>query len=182
MDAMGDVRTLVTFEEFERMPEKPGKQELIHGEVVELPPADLRHNEISERMWEFLKEALARVKARGQGAVLGRVHHKMGYKMAGGGWYQPDVSITHAGQRREKYMIGAPAVAIEIVSERNTAEAIDAKVRDYLAEGALQVWVIYPKGRHMWLYEADGRATRCSGRFALRLLPGVELDLDEILG
>lgn len=182
MEAMGDLRTLVTFEEFERMPDQPGKRELLRGEVIELPPADFKHNESSHRMWDFLKVALAELKARGEVAALGTVYHEMGYKMASGGWYQPDVSITHAGQKLGKYLMGAPAVAIEIVSESNTAEAIDAKVQDYLAEGALQVWVVYPKGGRMWLYEAGGRAEVCSGRFALRLLPGVELDLNEILG
>ena len=106
----------------------------------------------------------------------------MGDKISSDNWFQPDVSITHAGQAEGDYLQGAPALAIEIVSEINTAQAIDAKVQDYLAAGALEVWVVYPKRRHMWVYETGGRAVMCSGQFPLTLLPGVELNLDAILG
>lgn len=177
---MGDVRTLVTFDEFERMPDRPGKQELIRGEVIELPPADLKHNRSSHRIRDFLNMAITRLKARGELPALGEAFIEMGYQMAHG-WYQPDVSVTHADQKEGKYFLRAPAVAIEIVSESNTAESIAAKVEDYLAEGALQVWVIYPKLRRMWIHE-QGHSAIHSGRFPLTLLPGVELDLDEILG
>jgi Uma2 family endonuclease len=183
---MGDVRTLLTFEEFEQIPEKPGKQELLRGEVIELPPADLQHNESSHRLYDALKAALAGLHARGESAALGKVYHEMGYQLPDHRWFQPDVSITHAGQPAGKYLLGAPALAVEIIPESNTAEAIDTKVADYLAHGAIEVWVIYPKPRHMWIYGAGGRAEVCSevysGRIALSLLPGVELDLNEILG
>ena len=70
---------------------------------------------------------------------------------------------------------------MEIISESSTAQAIDRKIADYLAFGALEVWVMYPKQRHIWMYETGGRAELRAGRFALTLMPGIELDLEEIL-
>ena len=38
--------SLMTFEEFERLPEpeQPGKCELLEGELIQLPPAKKKHN------------------------------------------------------------------------------------------------------------------------------------------
>jgi len=35
---MGATTTRLTFEEFERLPEQPGKRELLKGELIEVPP------------------------------------------------------------------------------------------------------------------------------------------------
>ena len=182
MGGMGDVRTLLTFEQFEQLPDRPGKRELLRGELIELPPAKLKHDRIALRLYDLLKSALAGLQSRGEAMTLGEVGHEIGCQMSVDNWLVPDVSITHAGQAEGDYLQGAPALAIEIVSESNTAQAIDAKVQDYLAAGALEVWVVYPRRRHMWLYQTGGRAVMLSGRIALTLPPGVELDLDAILG
>jgi hypothetical protein len=36
---MGTTTSLLTFEEFERLPDEPGKLELLHGELFHVPPA-----------------------------------------------------------------------------------------------------------------------------------------------
>jgi Uma2 family endonuclease len=172
---------LLTFERFEQLPDEPGKRELLRGELIELLPAKLKHNHTAHMFYDLLKPALADLHSRGEATTLGEAWHEMGYQISAVSWFQPDVSITHAGQAKGDYFQGAPALAIEIVSESNTAEAIDTKIQDYLAAGALQVWVVYPKRRHLWMYETDGRAVAYSGRFGPTLLPGVELDLDAIL-
>jgi Uma2 family endonuclease len=38
---------LLTFKEFERLPDQPRKQELLEGELIELPPAELKHKRIT---------------------------------------------------------------------------------------------------------------------------------------
>jgi Uma2 family endonuclease len=55
---MGTVKTLLTFEEFEQLPDQPGKRELVRGEVIELPPAKLEHNRIADRICDRLKAAI----------------------------------------------------------------------------------------------------------------------------
>ena len=51
---MGTTTTLLTFEEFERLPDQPGKRELLEGELIELPPAELKHNRIAHRIYHRL--------------------------------------------------------------------------------------------------------------------------------
>jgi Uma2 family endonuclease len=172
--AMGATTTgLMTFDEFERMPEKPGKQELLNGELIELPPADYQHNTTSEEIFLRLREAVDAAHERGEANELGRVHMEMGYKL-GDHWVQPDVSISFAAQKIAKYLEGAPAIAIEIVSPSNTAEALDIKTELCFEFGAREVWRFYPKTRHVTVQTADGHAVtvRENESVTTLLLPG----------
>src|SRR5688572_13325196 len=109
---MGTTRTLLTFEEFERLPDEPGKCELLRGELLGLPPAKLRHNQISLGIYDRLKIALDAAHDRGEARQLGQACHEFGYLLSNDSWVQPNASITHAGQAVGEYFLGAPAIAI----------------------------------------------------------------------
>src|ERR1019366_2578743 len=46
--------TLLSFEEFERLPDEPGKLELLDGELIQLPPAKRKHVDIAHRIYDLL--------------------------------------------------------------------------------------------------------------------------------
>ena len=180
---MGAVKTLLTWEDFEKLPSKPGKQELVNGELIELPPADDEHGEISERLFLLFREILASLNARGEARDLGLAHHERGYKLGPQSWLIPDVSITRAEQRRVgKYLDGAPALAVEVLSESNTVSEITAKIFELFAKGCREVWVIDRDRRSIGIYKPDWTTQSLTGRFTSDLLPGFEIDLEEILG
>ncbi len=141
--------TAYSFEEFERMPEQSGKQELLEGELIEKPPSEAKHNRRATEIFLALDAALEAAHARGEAMELGEVFMEMGYKLTARSWLQPDVSISHAGQAEGKYIEGAPAIAIEIVSPDDRAEALDRKTDLYFEHGAREVWRLYPKTRTM---------------------------------
>ena len=180
---MGTVKTLLTFEEFEQLPEQPAKQELVRGELIEMPPAEYKHHLIADRIWDSLKAALAEAHARGEAGDLGRVFREMGYRLPGEGWLVPDVSVTHAGQRVEKYLLGAPAIAVEVISPSNTAKRIDAKAELYFQFGAREVWRFFPKTKHVMI-QIHGSARVIAGDSVITtpLLPGLALTVKEIFG
>ena len=66
--------SLITFAQFEQMPEAPGKQELIDGELIEMPPARLRHINVSKRVYAQL--------CSGVGEDL--AYYETGYRIGGG--------------------------------------------------------------------------------------------------
>ena len=172
---------LLTFEEFERMPEKPGKQELINGEIFEVPPAEQKHNRRSHRIYHSLTAALDQAHAKGDAPELGEVFMEAGYKL-GEGWAQPDVSITHTGQTEGKYLQGAPAIAIEVISRSSTSRHLESKRELYFAHGAREVWCAYDNplklvidtGGHYRILNADDLVTT-------PLLPGFGLTVRELL-
>jgi Uma2 family endonuclease len=169
----------MTFAEFEQLPDAPGKLELLQGELIALPPSKLKHNEIVHRIYERLKIMAAEARARGRGAALGEVYMEMGYRV-GDGWLQPDVSITHAGQQSDDTYLRSPALVVEVISNEKTADHIDGKIEEYWKDGALEIWVVYPVRKHVWVYRS-GTAEVRSGQFPSELLAGGTIDLDEIL-
>src|SRR5437016_4394950 len=112
----------LTFEEFEHLPDQPGKLELLKGELIELPPAKRKHNKIAQWLFLRLFHSVTEAHGRGEAGELGEAHMEMGYKFPDGSWLQPDVSITYADQKAGDYYLGSPALAVEVVSESNSAD------------------------------------------------------------
>jgi len=187
MIAMGTVTTteahLLTFEEFERMEEEACKQELLEGELIEMPPPESKHNRNATEIFLALRAALIEAHARGEAGELGEVFMEMGYRLTKRSWLLPDVSISHAGQPEGKYIEGAPAIAIEVVSQEQRAEALDRKTHLYFERGAREAWHLYPNTRHMMIYTGSPLQVRVEGEtVSTPLLPGLSLSLRQILG
>lgn len=76
----------------------------------------------------------------------------------------PDCSFIR--REREKvdfditgFFIGAPDLAVEVISPSETAEMIEAKIHDYLTFGTQQVWVLYPTTKSVYDYHANSPKT-----------------------
>src|SRR5260370_41623530 len=108
--------TLLTFEEFERLPDSPGKRDRLDGELIEMPPAKTRHAKIQRRIDE-------RLRPYGLERSLGEEYIEAGFKLGERHWVQPDVSFVSTGQDHasdpEGYFEGTPRLAIEMISEAN---------------------------------------------------------------
>ena len=168
--------TLLSFEEFEQLPEEPGKLEFLDGELIQLPPAKRKHAEIARRIQILLMRAMGKA---GAPAELGEVYHEVGYKFASRAWLQPDVSIPYRDQPSGDYFESAPALAVEVISESNTAAQMDRKVQIYLTNGGVEVWLVYPKTHHVWVYR-EGHAEEFQHCLRSTLLPGFEIDLGQL--
>jgi Uma2 family endonuclease len=168
--------TLLSFEEFEQLPTEPGKVELLDGELIQLPPAKRKHMEVARRIQVLLMRAVDKA---GVPAGLGEVYHETGYKFGSRAWLQPDVSIPHRDQPSGDYFESAPALAVEVISKSNTAAQMDRKVNIYLTNGGLEVWLVYPNTRRVWVYR-EGHAEEFQSVLRSSLLPGVEIDLSQL--
>lgn len=132
--------SLMTFAQFEQLPDLPGKHELIDGELVSMPPPELTHSEISKRIFLLLLQSLP----------VNRVWtDHTGFRI-GDGWLEPDASATWPDQNTDgRYFLQAPMIAVEVLSP---GEEIERKITLYFAHGALEVWVIGPKHRSFTVY------------------------------
>jgi len=140
------VQTLLTDEQFLNLPESVCKQELLNGRLIESPPAKYFHSDIAMRFVELLKAAISERR---------RVWHETGYKLRSGRWLIPDVSVSWPDQPVDEWLLGAPMIAIEIVSRGNTAADLNEKVIAYLEDGGAEVWVIYPATRDLMVVRRD---------------------------
>jgi len=162
--------TLMSIADFELLPDEPGKQELLEGELINLPPAKIAHNKIAEALFTLLRSA----------AEPSRVHLEAGYQMARDTWLQPDVSVEWPDQRVENdYLQGSPMIAIEVVSPGNTAEETERKTAAYLNHGAEEVWIVYPRTRWMMVHRKSA-VERITDIYRCSLVP-VAISLSDIL-
>jgi len=175
--------TLMSFAEFERLEEGADQIELLKGELIRMLPPKRAHMEICERLFEHMKSAVEHLRQATPGLRLGKVHVEMGYYFSGepGSWLRPDVSLTHHAQPGDRYYIGAPSMAFEVVSESDTARHLNEKVSQYLAHGAAEVWLIYPDQREAWVYDGSASARHETRSIHSELLPGIDISLNELL-
>lgn len=160
--------TQLTAEEFLNLPDTPGKQELLDGELISLPLAKHSHSEIARSFERLLRSAI-------EESCVWRL---ASYQLKRG-WLIPDVSATWPGQPVSEWLQGSPMIAIEIVSRGNTAAEIDRKVSAYLEEGAAEVWVVYPATRSMAVFRKDA-TLRVTNVYRCERIGGT-VKLDELL-
>jgi Uma2 family endonuclease len=170
-------RTLTTFEEFEKYPDDGHKHELLQGEHIILPPPKSYHSDVQHLLLRVLQPY---VDQHG----LGDVRIEAGFKLSDDTWVQPDVSFLRTSQLRSTppggYFEGAPALAIEVASDSNTAAQLDLKMELYFAHGAEEVWVVYPQTRRVRAHFPDGHSETLATGLKSALFPGWTAPLSAI--
>jgi Uma2 family endonuclease len=170
---------LLTWQEFEQLPDEHA--EILEGELITLPPPKSKHSLVAENVAELLRE----LKAKG----LGRVLCEAGYKLSEAlpSWIQPDVSFLKMERvqatESDSYFLGAPELAVEIVSPSETPATLHRKVDLLLAAGSLAVWVIYLETRKIHVFLPDGTSFHPGINDVLtlpELLPDWELPVAKI--
>ncbi|MFW5692848.1 MAG: Uma2 family endonuclease [Thermoguttaceae bacterium] len=159
--------------------------ELLRGELVMMSPAGSEHGFIVANITAPLATF---VKQNGLGAVFGaetgfQIGHNPDTVRA------PDVAFVSAerigGRPGKGFFQGAPDLAVEVVSPRDRAGEVLAKVGDWLDAGCRAVWVVDPESRTVLRYR--GRSDVCSlGSDATldagNVVPGFQMRVAEVFG
>jgi Uma2 family endonuclease len=171
-------RTLVTFEQFEKFHDDGMKHELLKGEHIVVPPPKPRHSNVQHKLLHLLWPYV-------QQHGLGDVRIETGFKLSSDTWVQPDVSFIRAAQLKaadpDRYYEGAPALAVEVVSESNTEAQLDMKIDEYFTHGSEEVWVAYPKTKKIRVHYPDGTSRTFAGcELRSDLFPGWSIAVDSL--
>ena len=174
-------QTLLTVEQFAALPDDGLKHELDEGELLSMPPSQLRHGRCLVKLAHLL---LGFVESNS----LGLVAADAGFQLSGDTLRAPDIAFI--GKERaatldiEGRPHGAPDLAVEIVSPSDTASDLLRKVRQYLQAGARSVWVVYPEEREVHIHQAGGiRILRDADTLSEPdLLPGFSTPVNAIFG
>lgn len=169
----------MTWEEFERYPDDEMHHELIEGEHQVLPPKRAKHSIVGANAIDLLEPL------NSHGHVFGLA----GYKLSDVTGIQPDVSfLTHERVRAadpDGYFLGAPDLAVEIISPSESARDIERKIALLLAKGSAAVWVIYPDSRAIHIHTPDRKSVALGTDDVITLpafLPGWELPVARLFG
>ncbi len=170
-------RTLLTFEQFEKYREDGKKHELVRGEHLIMPPPKFDHSLIQHKLLDALRPYVRQHK-------LGDVMMETGFRLSSDTWLQPDLCFIRAAQIRAVvpggYLEGAPALAIEVASESNTAAELDLKMELYFAHGAEEVWLVYPQTRRVRAHFPDGHSETLATGLQSALFPGWSAPLADL--
>ncbi len=173
-----DTRTLQTFEQFAQYPDDGMKHELLKGEHIVVPPPKSRHTRVQQKLQDVLRPYVLEQQR------LGEVHIEAGFKLSSDSWLQPDVSFVRSSQIHSSdpdgYYEGAPALAIEVASDSNSAPQLDLKIDQYFSHGSDEVWVVYPQTRKVLVHLRGGAIRTAVGELRSDLFPGWSISLDAL--
>jgi len=176
-------RALLTSEQFLALPEeydKNGnriKDELIGGEIVMMSPTSSRHDQIKNRINRHLILFLDANPHLSLDSLV-----EMAAEVSTHDALVPDVSLFQRNRLNEEGRIqrGAPDIAIEVVSPRDTAAHLKRKVDAYLQGGSKAVWVVFPDSRSVMVHTTDSvRELKGNQRIEDPLLPGFSTQVSE---
>lgn len=178
-------RQRLSIADFIRHYAEHGPFEIIDGEIVAMPPHIARSANIAGELYFRLRLYL-------EDHPIGQAYVEAPFVLTDqSDWVRgsrvPDVMFYRAerlramAERKPDWdkgpLIGAPDLAVEVVSPTDVFSAVNAKIQRYLADGVQQAWVIDPEQRTVSFYPAyhhlSGDATLNGGD----LLPGFELAL-----
>lgn len=154
------------------------------GEVVIMPPAGWK---TSERNSEIGMQLRIWAKREGTGVVT---DSSGGFVLPNGATRSPDAAwITHArlaaltAEQRDKFLPLCPDFALELRSPTDTLTALQAKMQEYLDNGARLGLLIDPVQRRVYVYRPQAPVECLENPGAVAgdpVLPGFILDLRDI--
>lgn len=147
------------------------KDELIAGEVVKVPPGSQLHNLIKINI---VKALMAYELAHPKSAH--KVLSEMPFVVTAHDIFVPDTSVilkSRLNPRKNKYITGAPEIAIEVVSPRDKVVRLKHKIDTYLTNGSKSVWVVFPDTRSVMVHTLESvRELKGGQTIQDPLLPG----------
>jgi len=173
--------TLLTLEQFEHLPEDGVRYELRDGELVRLPIAKCGHARIKWRISRSLFGYILQY-------PIGEIYSGMSFALSPRCVCIPDVALLNnesaANGDLDHIFRGAPDLAIEVVSESESAQDLRQKIQEYLDAGSQAVWAFYPKVRVIAVYDkADVKELRADQILeAPEILPGFRASVGEFFG
>ncbi|MFH1114722.1 MAG: Uma2 family endonuclease [Pseudomonadota bacterium] len=165
-----------------RLPDVPGKYELVEGELV-VVSAGREHEDVIYSLNDHLIPFVRR-------HHLGRVYQSgLGYWMHNGNFRSPDISFVNMDRLDDMtrdpkgFLHGAPDLAIEILSPSNALQAMKKKALDYFESGSRLVWLVVPDDRTVTVLRPDSSELILTAKNMLTgedVIPGFEIAVSEL--
>jgi Uma2 family endonuclease len=175
-------QTYFTYADYAKWDAYP-RFELINGRAIEMSSPSWRHQEISSELNYQLRGFLRGKKCK---VVAAPFDVRFNSKTRDDIVLQPDLLVVCDLSKIEngKHCLGAPDMAIEIVSESNSSSYMRKKFNIYMKSGVREYWVIDPdKGVVVHLLENEKYFTQMysgTDKIPVHVLEGCEIDLSEM--
>lgn len=169
--------TLMTFEQFEKLPDDGFRHELLKGQHIVSTPDTIRRSNVRHAIYHLLRPQVFEHQ-------LGEMYIAAGFLLSPDTFLLPAGSLVRTAQLKttdpDGYFEGSPAIAIEVASESHTAAQLDLKMEQFFAHGAEEVWVVYPETKKIRMHYPDGRSKTATKELRSDLFPELAVPLDAI--
>jgi Uma2 family endonuclease len=178
----GTLTKKYTIEEFLALPKDGNRYELVDGELIEMAGAREEHSRIGNLVGYHLTGFVL-------ANQLGEVYNSEArYAVVPDSdtVRLPDVSFVSAARvtRGVRTMQFAPDLAVEVLSDSNTYQEIERKVKEYFGKGGQLVWVINLEDKEAYIYRSGSLSrqtlTETAELDGEQILPGFKLPLAEL--
>jgi len=173
---------LLTVDDLAVLPDNDKRYELHNGVLVEVAGSKYAQTILAawliHLLFNFIQQSGIGVKVSGADGAY--VLDRYNTRLPDVGYMSPD---SVARQRLDEYMIGAPDLAVEVVSPSNTPDDLRQRVGAYLRAGSRLVWLIYPDSKAADVYRPDADTLTYSINDTLDggdVLPGFSVKVSEI--
>jgi Uma2 family endonuclease len=132
-----------TYEEYLEMPETEGREEVVDGEIVTMPPAGYDHSYIVQSLQMALIFQFDPKVVWVMPTVLGLViRDPLTCR-------EPDLGIFVRKDivQRDGYIHPAPQLIVEVLSPRNPRKDMARKTEDYESIGVPEFWIVSSEAR-----------------------------------
>lgn len=179
--ATATVTALIDSDEFFRLYDSEADEfanyELFHGEVIERPMANFRHDLIKNVIGKCLDSYL---RDNRRFIALVEVTFRVGPSIV----FLPDLAVISRERAHGvdgKYITGSPDIAFEVISS-DSADRLKYKTDTYLEFGSKAVCCIYPNQRRIMVFTQTAiREFRDSDSLELpEILPGFTMPLTAV--
>jgi Uma2 family endonuclease len=141
---MATTSKLLTYEEWLRLPEAEGVEEVVNGVIQRMPPNKVLHADTVENLADLLKAQFDRrivpVRVSDFGLVIR--HDPLTTRA-------PDIAVFIRANvvEQDGYIHSPPELVVEVLSPANTRAERTDKLKDYESGGVPEVWVVSPEAR-----------------------------------
>jgi Uma2 family endonuclease len=174
----GTTTKLMTFAEFERLPNTPEGflYELRHGELIKLTPPKIEHGRVQWRIRRLLESAAA---------TAGIVTNELGFRALPDHEYRvADVAFVSKARwdAAKDYLDGAPEIVVEVLSPSNSATEMIEREKLCFENGCREFWLVDSELRLVKVSTPDGHsiAYHAGQEIPSPLLNGGRLAVDAI--
>jgi Uma2 family endonuclease len=179
---MATTPKVLTYQEWLKLPEAEGIEEVVNGEIRKMPPNKIPHADTVENLADLLKASADTKRVQVRVSNFGLVIHRDPLTTR-----VPDIAVflrSHVVEQ-DGYIHSAPELIVEVLSPANTRAERAEKLKDYESLGVPEVWVVSPEARTVEVLKLeDGRlmttALLREGRLAPSHVPEMSADITAI--
>jgi Uma2 family endonuclease len=179
---MATTPKVITYEEWLKLPEAEGVEEVVQGEIRKMHPNKWNHARIIEELARQLRAQLDTQSVFVVTSVFGLVIRRDPLTTR-----VPDLAVFVRNQivEQEGYIHSAPELVVEVLSPANTRAERSEKLKDYESLGVPEVWVVSPEAQTVEVMLLnDGRLSTSAllreGQLKPAHFPGALVDIASI--